>query len=282
MQLDHIDLFQLHWPDRYVPLFGQYQFDPEGVAWDPVPFEETVSAVGEEIRKGRIRHWGLCNETTYGVTMMCETAKRLGVPLPVSVQNDYSICDRCIHYLPIRGVVTCVAMLVMFLFRFLAALFSETRAATLSGYGFEPKSLCAVMIKCFRSCISSCGRPRGIAGEPPMHVRACRAFDTELAEACHAYNMKLLSYGSLNGGFLSGKYLNGAKPEGARHSENRGFQHRYTRPAVEKAVLKYKAIADKNGLSLTQLVIAWCGSHEKLFLLYFCHEEKWWRNVTLF
>lgn len=89
-------------------------------------------------------------------------------------------------------------------------------------------------------------------------VYTCRAFDTELAEACHAYNIKLLSYGSLNGGFLSGKYMHGARPEGARHSKDPKFQHRYAGPRVEKALHAYKAIADENGLSLTQLVIAWC------------------------
>lgn len=51
-----------------------------------VGFEEQVQAMGDLIKEGKIRAWGLSNETTYGVVMMCETAKRLGVPLPVSVQ----------------------------------------------------------------------------------------------------------------------------------------------------------------------------------------------------
>jgi aryl-alcohol dehydrogenase-like predicted oxidoreductase len=96
VQVDVIDLYQLHWPDRYVPLFGKYQFKPdEAPEREVVAFEESVEAVGDLIKAGKIRHWGLSNETAYGITMMCETAKRLGVPLPVSVQNDYSICDRC-------------------------------------------------------------------------------------------------------------------------------------------------------------------------------------------
>lgn len=80
----------------------------------------------------------------------------------------------------------------------------------------------------------------------------------DLAEACNAYGIKLLSYGSLNGGFHSGKYLDGKKPEGARHTKNSKFQHRYTGPAVEEALKKYKVIADEKGLTLTQFVIAWC------------------------
>ena len=51
--------------------------------------------MGELIKAGKIRYWGLSNETAYGVTMMCETAKRLGVPLPITIQNDYSLCERC-------------------------------------------------------------------------------------------------------------------------------------------------------------------------------------------
>jgi aryl-alcohol dehydrogenase-like predicted oxidoreductase len=80
----------------------------------------------------------------------------------------------------------------------------------------------------------------------------------DVAEACHAYNVKLLPYGVLGGGFLSGKYLNGAKPEGARHTKNPNFQPRYSTKAVEEAVIKYKALADKKGLSMTQLAVAWC------------------------
>ena len=54
-----------------------------------------VLAVGELIKAGKVRHWGLSNETAYGVTRFCEAAKRLGVPLPITIQNDYSLGDRC-------------------------------------------------------------------------------------------------------------------------------------------------------------------------------------------
>lgn len=57
-------------------------------------FEEQVSAVGELIKEGKIKYWGVSNETTFGICQLCETAKRLGVPLPVSIQNDVSIVQR--------------------------------------------------------------------------------------------------------------------------------------------------------------------------------------------
>eukprot|EP00428_Durinskia_dybowskii_P042775 CAMPEP_0170278338 /NCGR_PEP_ID=MMETSP0116_2-20130129/39174_1 /TAXON_ID=400756 /ORGANISM="Durinskia baltica, Strain CSIRO CS-38" /LENGTH=46 /DNA_ID= /DNA_START= /DNA_END= /DNA_ORIENTATION= len=46
--------------------------------------------MGELIKAGKIKHWGLSNETSYGVCAFCDTADRLGVPRPVSIQNDFS------------------------------------------------------------------------------------------------------------------------------------------------------------------------------------------------
>ncbi|PNH04650.1 Protein tas [Tetrabaena socialis] len=51
---------------------------------------EQVRVMGALIAEGKIRHWGLSNETSYGVSQMCEAAKRLGVPPPVSIQNDFA------------------------------------------------------------------------------------------------------------------------------------------------------------------------------------------------
>jgi aryl-alcohol dehydrogenase-like predicted oxidoreductase len=42
--------------------------------------------MGDLIKAGKIKAWGVSNETTFGVCQICETAKRLGVPLPVSIQ----------------------------------------------------------------------------------------------------------------------------------------------------------------------------------------------------
>ncbi|KAF5834586.1 aldo/keto reductase [Dunaliella salina] len=94
LQTDYLDLYQLHWPDRYAPLWGQRQYRPENEykgEFTPPDIEETVSAMGELIKEGKIKHWGLSNETAYGVCRMCETARKLGVPGPISIQNDFSM-----------------------------------------------------------------------------------------------------------------------------------------------------------------------------------------------
>lgn len=41
LQTDYIDLYQLHWPSRYVPLFGYKQYNPESVR-EGVSFDEQV------------------------------------------------------------------------------------------------------------------------------------------------------------------------------------------------------------------------------------------------
>ena len=94
LQTDYLDLFYIHWPDRYVPIFGTHKFKPEEVR-EAVSFEEQVEGMGELLASGKIKAWGLSNETAYGVTMFCETAKRLGVALPCCIQNDFSLNDRC-------------------------------------------------------------------------------------------------------------------------------------------------------------------------------------------
>lgn len=66
LQIDCIDLYQVHWPDRYSTTFSKliYNIDNER---DSIPISETVAAMKELIDAGKIRYYGLSNETTYGV-----------------------------------------------------------------------------------------------------------------------------------------------------------------------------------------------------------------------
>lgn len=107
MGCSYIDLYQLHWPTRDVPVFGCAYFYPEGhnrvppVA-DTIPagspgydvFDRQVRSVKRLLDAGLIRHWGLSNENAFGITMFCTVADRLGVPRPVSCQNDFSMLNR--------------------------------------------------------------------------------------------------------------------------------------------------------------------------------------------
>ena len=93
LQTDYIDLYQLHWPDRNAPIFGNYHFHPEQER-ETVPLQETLSVLADFIKDGKIRHWGLSNETPWGVLTVLRLADELGLPRPVSVQNAYSLLNR--------------------------------------------------------------------------------------------------------------------------------------------------------------------------------------------
>lgn len=101
LQCEYIDLYQLHWPTRNVPIFGCASYFPEGERAPKVTtdggmdvFERQVLAVKALLDSGKVRYWGLSNENAYGLTMFCLAADKLGVPRPVSVQNDFSMCNR--------------------------------------------------------------------------------------------------------------------------------------------------------------------------------------------
>lgn len=93
LQTDCIDLYQLHWPDRKTNFFGQlgYSHQPDD---DFVPVEETLEALQQQVKAGKIRHVGLSNETPWGVMKFVEAAEGLDLPRVVSIQNPYSLLNR--------------------------------------------------------------------------------------------------------------------------------------------------------------------------------------------
>ncbi|XP_027366370.1 uncharacterized protein LOC113872766 isoform X2 [Abrus precatorius] len=91
---DYIDLLQIHWPDRYVSLFGEFFYDPS--KWRPsVSFVEQLQAFLELINEGKVRYIGVSNETSYGVMEFIHASKVQGLPKIVSIQNSYSLLVRC-------------------------------------------------------------------------------------------------------------------------------------------------------------------------------------------
>jgi aryl-alcohol dehydrogenase-like predicted oxidoreductase len=95
LNTDVIDLFQIHWPQRNVPLFGAREFDPAAERAGP-GIGEQVEGMAALIRAGKIRHWGLSNETSWGVCEARRLARELGAPAPVTVQNSYSLLSRTV------------------------------------------------------------------------------------------------------------------------------------------------------------------------------------------
>ncbi|MBO9998267.1 MAG: aldo/keto reductase [Cyanobacteria bacterium SID2] len=93
LQTDYVDLYQIHWPDRYVTKFGSPSFDPQNDR-ESVPILEQLQVFKDLIDAGKIRYLGLSNETPWGICQFCSLADAMGLPRVVSVQNAYNLINR--------------------------------------------------------------------------------------------------------------------------------------------------------------------------------------------
>jgi aryl-alcohol dehydrogenase-like predicted oxidoreductase len=93
LQVDCIDLYQLHWPERNTNFFGKLGFDI-GDESALTPVAETLATLQEFVQAGKIRHIGLSNETPWGMMRFLQVAEQLDLPRVVTVQNPYSLLNR--------------------------------------------------------------------------------------------------------------------------------------------------------------------------------------------
>lgn len=176
LQTDYIDLYQLHWPNRGVNVFGTRDFPTKTANQDAENHLEILETLQDFIKQGKIKHIGLSNETPWGTMKYMQAATTHNLPKPVTVQNSYSI----IH----------------------------------------------------------------------------RGYEVGMSEVSLRENIGLLAYSPLAQGVLSGKYLDGNKPEGARGTLFPRFIARYMGEGSLEAVSRYENIAKKNGISLTEMSLA--------------------------
>lgn len=93
LQTDYLDLYQLHWPQREANFFGKLGFEVPADE-QMTPILETLEALAEQVKAGKVRHIGLSNETPWGVMQFLYYAEQAGLPRIVSVQNPYSLLNR--------------------------------------------------------------------------------------------------------------------------------------------------------------------------------------------
>ncbi len=175
LQTDYVDIYQLHWPERSVNFFGQrnYKHNPDE-KWEN-NFKEIIETLDGLVKEGKIRHYGVSNETSWGVMRQVSESKIHKLTTCKTIQNPYSLLNR--------------------------------------------------------------------------------TFEINLAEVSLRENVGLLAYSPLAFGVLSGKYLNGQMPDKSRLNLFPAYS-RYSNPQAMKLTAAYSELAQKNGLSLTEMSLA--------------------------
>jgi aryl-alcohol dehydrogenase-like predicted oxidoreductase len=183
LQTDVIDLYQIHWPERHVPAFGNLYYDPAKET-SQTPIREQLEALAGLVKAGKVRHIGLSNESPYGVHEFVRLAEEHGLPRVATVQNPYCLINR--------------------------------------------------------------------------------TWENGLDETCHRLNVSLLAYSPLGFGLLTGKYDQHAPtepgaPQDARIARYESVRkQRWGRPEALTAARRYNQLARDNGLTPTQLALAFC------------------------
>lgn len=97
LQTDYIDLYQLHWPARNQPMFGQWQYDPQAEREAP-DIRHQLDALAELMRQGKVRAIGVSNEHAWGLMRFVRLSEEFGLPRIVTTQNAYNLLNRTYEY----------------------------------------------------------------------------------------------------------------------------------------------------------------------------------------
>jgi len=103
LKTEYIDIYYLHWPERNVPMFGQYKFDPEGdqkdgkqIPW--VSIYDQLTTLSKLIDSGKIRTIALSNEQPWGLMEFIRVARQHKLPIISALQNSYSLLNRTAEF----------------------------------------------------------------------------------------------------------------------------------------------------------------------------------------
>jgi aryl-alcohol dehydrogenase-like predicted oxidoreductase len=93
LQTNYIDLYQIHWPERVMNMFGKRGLSKIDAKWEDSTFTilETLNNI---IKAGKIRHIGLSNENAWGVMNFLKHSEQNSFPRISTVQNPYSLLNR--------------------------------------------------------------------------------------------------------------------------------------------------------------------------------------------
>jgi aryl-alcohol dehydrogenase-like predicted oxidoreductase len=92
LQTDYIDLYQTHWPDRSTTNFGKAEYQHVDEVTNPI--EETLEVMQALVKEGKIRAFGVSNESPWGAMRHLHAAESRRLPRIASIQNPYNLVNR--------------------------------------------------------------------------------------------------------------------------------------------------------------------------------------------
>lgn len=99
LKTDYVDLYQIHWPNRgHFHFRGAWNYNPykQDKAQAASDIAEILEALGDCMKAGKLKAFGLSNETTWGAQKYLSLAEAKGLPRVATIQNEYNLLYR--HY----------------------------------------------------------------------------------------------------------------------------------------------------------------------------------------
>ena len=93
LDTDYIDLYQLHWPDRPINVFSGLEYVHKETQ-ETNTILEVIETLEDSIKKGKIRSFGISNETPWGTSEYIKYSETKNLSRPVSIQNPYNLLNR--------------------------------------------------------------------------------------------------------------------------------------------------------------------------------------------
>lgn len=93
LQTEYIDLYQMHWPERIMNMFGKRGMSEIDNQWQD-NFLDILTIFDDLIKVGKIKHIGVSNENPYGVMRFLQESEKHNLPRIATIQNPYSLINR--------------------------------------------------------------------------------------------------------------------------------------------------------------------------------------------